>query len=315
MKEGFAVRNRWLKTAAVATALAVGITACDDMTDSPQMETSSVQVLLTDAAAEYVGTAGVDIGSVELIPSEQGAEPVLLTDDGTDGVVNLLDLQGEATSQIADATVDAGTYRQLRLIVDSATVELKSGYEFSDGSTSRALFVPSGAQTGIKLNLAEGDAVSEGGLQFQGGDTQVLVLDFDVGQSFVIQGNPDTMAGIQDILFTPAIRVAVNDVAGSISGDIALAGGAADSISVEGITVTAEPVATGMLEAYQTATATAVTDSSGSYTINYLVPGSYAVDIPDSSYVSAPDSVEVTVDRDQDLTGVDLQIDSLVSGS
>lgn len=308
------MHKQWIKTAAVATALAVGLTGCDDTTEGPTMDTSNVQVLLTDATSDYVGAARVDIGAVELIPSDDTTDAVVLTDDGTAGLVDLLDLQGEATAQLADAMIDAGTYSQLRLMVDSATVELASGYEFADGSSSKTLFVPSGAQTGIKLNLAEGDAVSEGGLVFEGGDTQVLVLDFDVHQSFVIQGSPDTPAGIQDMLFTPAIRVVVSDVAGSIAGTVSLTSGAPDSISVDGITVTAEPTDDGLLEAYQTETATAVTDSTGSYTIHYLVPGTYTVDIPDSSYVSTPDSVEVTVDRDQDLTGVDLQVESLVSG-
>lgn len=298
----------------MVAALAVGLTGCENAADGPSADSAGVQVLLTDAAADHIASARVDIGAVELLPADSEGTVVTLTEDATDGTVDLLDLEGTATAQLADTTIDSGTYSQIRLMVDSATVELASGYEFNDGSTSRTLFVPSGAQTGIKLNLADGDAVSEGGLMFEAGDPQVLVLDFDVAQSFVLQGSPGTPAGIEDVLFTPAIRVAVHDVAGSISGTVSLASSAPDSIAVSGVTVSATPTDEGMLEAYQTSTATAATDSTGSYTINYVVPGSYAVDLPDSVYTTAQDSVEVTVDNDQDVTGIDLEIMSLVSG-
>jgi hypothetical protein len=34
----------------------------------------------------------------------------------------------------------------------------------------------------------------------------VVLVDFDVDQNFVIQGNPETPAGINGILFTPVLR-------------------------------------------------------------------------------------------------------------
>ena len=110
------------------------------------------------------------------------------------------------------------------------------------------------------------------------------------------------------------IALTGNDVAGSISGTISRASGAPDSIDVEGVTVLADPVDEGTLEAYQTELATAVTDSAGAYTIHYLVPGTYDVDLPDSLYTTTPDSVEVTVDDAEGVTDINLEITSLVSG-
>jgi hypothetical protein len=81
--------------------------------------------------------------------------------------------------------------------VDSASVVLKEGYTFSDGvTTEMELTIPSGAQTGIKVQLlepvqAEEEVVTE------------IAIDADVEANFVIQGNPETPAGIQGILFTP----------------------------------------------------------------------------------------------------------------
>ena len=145
------------------------------------METqATLNVLLTDSPSQYIEQAMVDIGPVELIGGAGG--PVLLTDDGTNGLVNLLDLQDAATMALASEQVEAGTYAQLRLVVEAASVTLKSDWTFPDGSSSADLTVPSGAQTGIKLNLSAGDAAGgEGGVEILPGE-MVLVVDFDVNQ-------------------------------------------------------------------------------------------------------------------------------------
>jgi hypothetical protein len=263
----------------------------------------------------------VDIGAVQLVPGDadgMGNDSlgiITLTDDGTDGMVNLLELQNEATSQLADTEIPAGTYSQLRLIVDSARVELAEGYEFRDGGTSRTLFVPSGAHTGIKLNLKGSNGDGEGtmgGVEITPGQT-VLVLDFDVNQSFRIQGNPETPAGIRSVHFQPTLRVVVHNVSGSVSGTVTAA---ADSMNVVGLTVTAEPQGDGLLEAYQTQTATAVTDSTGAYTIHFMVPGDYAVSVAaDSGFVAAPASTDVTVGEAASVTGIDFEIQEDAGGS
>lgn len=308
---------------ALSTALAVGVVACEQTTTGLKQETdgpgvedgvANLTVLLTDAPSDYVGAAWVDIGEVQLLPADEanGGGPITLTTEGTEGMVNLLELEGEATAQLANMDIDPGIYKQLRLIVDSARVDLADGYTFRDGSTSMSLKVPSGAQTGIKLNLwgAGGDDVDDmdedSGVNIHPGQT-VLVVDFDVNQSFRIQGNPETPAGIKSMHFQPTMRVTVRDVAGSISGTVS---GAADSINVEGLTVTADPTGTGTVEGYQTMTATALTNEDGTYTIHYLVPGEYEVSVtPDEGYLALPAVQTVTVGEDEDVMGIDFEID------
>lgn len=305
-----------LKGTALAAALLVGVAACDDTgTTGLTPGDATLKVLLTDAPGDYVAAARVDIGAVELVPGEgQEGGIVTLTEDGTDGYVDLLDLQGEATAQLAELEIESGTYSQIRLIVDSAEVELIDGYQFNDGTTTKTLFVPSGAQTGIKLNLTGSNGDGEGtggGVEIAPGET-VLVLDFDVSQSFVIQGNPESPAGINGMLFTPTIRVVVNDVAGSISGTVT---GAADSIDVAGLVVTADPLGDGALEEYQSQTATATTDSAGTYVMHFVVPGDYAVSVAaDSGFVASPAGTDVTVGEAEDVTGIDFEIDEESGG-
>lgn len=265
---------------------------------------TTVTILLTDAPADYIATAEVDIGRVELISSDDGeGAPVLLSEDGTDGFVNLLDLQDAATMQLAQADIEAGAYAQLRLIVEAARVSLVEGYTFRDGSTEKDLFVPSGAQTGIKLNLHDEDETEE--FEILEGET-VLVLDFDVTQSFVLQGNFETPAGVHGVIFTPAIRVTARDVAATISGVVS---GADEGIDVEGLTVRATPLGEGDVAGYQTEVGTALTAEDGSYTIHFLVPGDYEVTVDlDEGLASDPESHTVELGESEDATGVDFEI-------
>ena len=294
------MRSTLFRTGAVLLA-AVAFTACDDST-SPN-GTAQLTVLLTDAPSMYLDSAWVDIGAVELIGGEGG--PILLSDDGTDGFVDLMQLQGVATEALADVEIPAGTYNQLRLVVEAARVKLADGYTFNDGSVRDDLTVPSGAQTGIKLNLKAADSeAGDGGVEIAGGQT-VLVVDFDVNQSFVIQGNPETPAGINGILFKPTLRVVVNNVAGSISGTVSTEIADFDLTSV---VVMAEPVEGTTLELYQSMTGTATVDpEDGSYTIYYLVPGDYDVSV-DAGEGFTADAVSVTVGESENVTGVDFVI-------
>lgn len=297
------------------SVLLVGLVAagCDQDTvgldDELALDTDTkVTILLTDAPSDYIGAAEVDIGRVELLPGDDG-ERIVLSEDGTDGFVNLLDLQGAATMQLAEADIEPGAYHQIRLIVEAARVELAEGYEFRDGTTMKDLKVPSGAQTGIKLNLhPEGDGEP---FVFVPGET-VLVLDFDVSQSFVLRGNPKTPAGLHGVIFTPAIRVTAMDVAASISGTVSAAD---EAVSVEGLTVRAEPVDAGDVPGYQTQTGTALTAEDGSYTIYFLVPGTYEVSVElGDGFASEPEMVTVELGDSENATDVDFEI-SQVTGS
>lgn len=300
------LRHKTSKVALAAAIIGLGVAGCDDGT-GPQGD-ASVRVLLTDAPIVYVASAWVDIGAVELIPAN-GDGPIVLTEDGTDDFVDLLDLQGAVTHTLADADVGAGDYTQIRLIVEAARVELAEGYEFNDGSTEKDLFIPSGAQTGIKLNLSYADGDEEGGpVTITAGET-VLVVDFDVSKSFVIQGNPETPAGINGMIFKPTLRVVVQDVAASISGTITTE---LEGVSLEGLQVVATPDDAGSLEEYQTLEGTAVTNADGEYTIHFLVPGQYTVTVtaPDG-LTSDPESATVELGEDEDATDVDF---ALVAG-
>lgn len=297
-----------LRTIAIGAVLG-GAAACSD--GGPAGD-ASLTLQLTDAGAEYIDAAWVDIGRVEVIPADEGA-PMLVTEDGTDGEVNLLDLTGLTAQTMGSMDFEAGTtLHQVRLFVESARVKLKAPWEFNGGGDERTLTVPSGAQTGIKLNLQGSDG-DEGGFVVPEGET-VLVVDFDVNRSFVLQGNPETEAGVSGVHFQPTLRVVLRDVAGGISGQVATDLG----VDVNGLIVTAVPTTESFMEIYQTQEASGLTtgeaEAAGSYDLVYLVPGTYNVSVAlpeDPAYadlVVQPAVQEVVVGEGAMVTDIDFQI-------
>ena len=289
---------------AVAAVGALGLAACDPIEPRDPGDTE-VQVWLTDASVDFLEEAWVDIGAIEMVPA--GGAPISLTTDGTSGEVDLLELREQDPLQIAGQDIEPGVYSQLRITIESARVLLDAAYVFEAGGRERTLPIPAGAQGGVALNLEVTGVVDDsvGAIDVQAG-LLVLMVDFDVNQSFVIQGDPEAPEGIDDIVFTPKLRVAVRPLAGSVSG-VVRAG--ATGVDVTGLTVTARPLNEGLLEPYQTQTATAAVGPDGSYTLPFMAPGRYAVnvDVP-AGFATEPGITEAVVDAAENVTGINFQI-------
>lgn len=303
--DGNVLRHRLVAVAAPLLMLAAG--ACDE-TVSPG-GTGQFSVALTDAPSAMFSEATVDIGAIQLVGEAGG--PITLTQDG--GVHDLLDLQNGVMADLATLDIDAGTYHQLRLIVESAEVTLAEGYEFADGSTTRSLFVPSGARTGVKINLRHADDTSEGsaGVEIASGEEILVVLDMDVSQNFVLQGDPDGPEGLLDVLFTPLVRATVEDVAGSISGTVTYTSATpSDETEFASIEAVLDESTSTLLEEMQTTTATTTAGADGSYKIWFLSPGTYDVsasaNIGGTDYADGPRTVPV--EDAENVTGVNFDL-------
>ena len=178
--------------------------ACSDAT-GPHL--SRVRVELTDAPSDIIAQADVWISQVYL---QGGGEEAGSTDGGGGRVVlfenadeprhyDLLTLQDGVTADLTGfVEVDAATYQSLRLVVDSARITLIEGVTFEDGADYVTLFVPSGSQSGIKVKLNDPIEAAEG-------ESVSIVVDFDVDDNFVIQGDHGT-GGVRNILFTPSLK-------------------------------------------------------------------------------------------------------------
>lgn len=290
-----------------APFFALGAVACEDST-SPEEGTGQFSVALTDAPSAMFAEAVVDIGAIQLVGS--GGPPITLTTDG--GVHDLLELQDGVMADLATLEIEAGTYHQLRLIVESAQVTLAEGFEFADGSTTRTLFVPSGARTGIKVNLRHADADEESaGVEISSGETILVVLDMDVERNFVLQGDPDGPQGLLDVLFTPLVRATVADVAGSISGTVTYSSDTpADETEFATIEAELDESTSLVLEEMQTTTVTTTAAADGTYTLWFVSPGTYDVSasatIGGTLFSDGPQTVPVG--EDEDVTGIDFDL-------
>ena len=130
---------------------------------------------LTDAPATF-DSVFVTISTVEI---ENSADGTWTTLADTPQKFDLLTLQNGATALLGGNDLAAGSYGQLRLLVDSASVV--------SGGVESPLTIASGAQTGIKLDL---DATVEDG------NTYSLVIDYNAGQSIKQTGMGYLMAPV-----------------------------------------------------------------------------------------------------------------------
>ena len=170
------------------------------LTDAP-FPTDSVQSVdvfvvridgRTQASTEADASAAIDPTSSLAAGWVTVAEP--------NAKFNLLTLTGGTSATIGQAALTAGSYQSLRLILDvsQSSVTLKNGTTLTATSTPSILF-PSAGLTGIKIQLASPIAVAAGA-------TTTVLVDFDVGNSFVLRGNTILQNGL---LFTPVVRATV----------------------------------------------------------------------------------------------------------
>jgi hypothetical protein len=171
--------------ALLATVLAA--TGCDESGGPAGAgDPTSVTVLLTDAPGDVVH-AWVDIGEVYLQGGdgeEDGGGRVTLF-AGPSGPLDLIELIDDV-EELATVVIPAGRYGQLRIVLEGAAIELENGEVYAtDGfdppgslPVTGELVCPSCNTSGFKVLLQgrELDLLD---------DEELLVLDFDAGESFV----------------------------------------------------------------------------------------------------------------------------------
>ena len=283
--------KRTLLGVAAAGALLVTLTGCADgtaasngtlsvvLTDAPfpfddvasaDMHVVRIDARLaesSDAEAEQVDEADQVAGSEELANRDPRSGWVTVA--APDRSVNLLALQNGTTTNLGEITLPTGRYRGFRLVLDTdrSSVTLKDGTVLR-GNAQPGIAWPSAGRTGIKLNLAQPVSLVEGGT--------VMVVDFDLGNSFVLRGNTITENGL---LFKPVIRATARDVTGSLAGTLRCAApDGATSTAVEAGTVELLAAGTALADVDPTrVVSTTMTSATGEFRFAYALPGTYAL--------------------------------------
>lgn len=183
---------KYMTVAALTTALA----ACGG--GSSGDSTGSMSLDVTDAPTDKFTKVEITFTGVTLQPADGQAIEFTFDEPKT---LDLLQLQGGETAPLLnEEEVPAGEYEWIRLTLD---VDNSFVYE---GDVQYTLFVPSGAQTGLKL--VSGFTVA------QGGSTN-FTIDFDARKSIV-----DPQGNVADYFLKPALRLIDNLEAGSIAGTV-----------------------------------------------------------------------------------------------
>ena len=189
---------------AAAGGLLLGLGAC--MSDSD--ESGSFTLGVTDAPVDDAESVVVQFTGVE-VHSEDGDTERFEFDEARQ--IDLLSLQGDSSENLLeDEELDAGDYEWIRLNVDAERGTLDSYIQLENGE-EHSLFIPSGAETGLKL-------VS--GFTMAAGGTADFTIDFDLRKSVF---NPAQEVSGQDYKLRPALRLVdnleVGTLAGTVTGD------------------------------------------------------------------------------------------------
>lgn len=187
-----------------------------------------------------------------------------------DRTFNLLELVNGVSALLGEQQLEAGTYTQIRIIVENAIARV-------DG-VDEELTIPSGPQTGIKL---------VGNFTIESEEITDLLLDFDVEQSVRNLGNGDWE-------MRPTIRVVPVVLSGSISG-VVLPIGSNAVVNV---------YAAGSADLVTTTQVDALT---GEFMVKGLLAGTYDIQIVAEGFSLATVSgVAVTAGAETEASGVTL---------
>jgi hypothetical protein len=247
-----------------------------------------------------LSAAEIDVDRVE-VQSASGFVEIPLT-GAVGGVVtlDLLQLRSGLDAALAVGSLPTGTYHQIRLhIVDTRLV-------FTDGSPTQSFKVPSGMQSGLKINVNPDFVIANG-------QTTPLLLDFDLSSSFHVTGTggdpdcADLKTGENTVIFNPVVHAVNTDETGVVQGVVS----DASAVPTGDVEVTAFPAGT-VVDSTTVPVATTfsapagMTAAEGTYAM-HLDPGSYdlyvrAQGATDRTLVASAVSVSTGAVVTEDLT-------------
>ena len=170
------------------------LNGCSDEVDEQSTVNLRVIDSSTDLAKELtIDTEGYSAVNVSIIRIELTGEDtvVVLEDYATHPLlINLLDLGSSGNLLVDGAEIPLGTYNKVRMILDApeeqnqAPVNPASFLTLDGDATEYPIFIPSGSQTGLKVNLTPN-------IELVDGSSFEIVFDFNSENTIKKTGQND----------------------------------------------------------------------------------------------------------------------------
>ena len=173
----------------------LGLSGCSESpTDNSNGTQGDIKLYLVDSPGDYdaVNIVVTEV-SVHLTSSDTVSGWTIISDSTR--TINLLNLTNGNFDILGTHRLDVGRYSQIRLKIGTGSNVVVDG-------VTHSLEIPSGSQSGLKLNHQ---------FEIEAETLYELTLDFDASRSIHITGNGQYK-------MNPVIRVVANIVSGSISG-------------------------------------------------------------------------------------------------
>lgn len=292
--------SRGLRTFAVlAVAAAALLAGCSKNSGGPTgaSGTGHMSIAMTDATSPDVQAAVVTISKIYLVgnaadTANASGQVVLMS---TPVTTDLLTLSNDVDQLVDSAAVDAGTYTQLRFVIDGGYIQTvdaqgnthvyaTANYAHAPATVDGTLTCPSCGQSGIKVNLQ-----SAGGLTVSDAQSTSLLVDFNVADTFGHQAGNSSQW-----VMHPTLKASEVSLAGKINvslvmdSTLTLPSVAGSVLTLADFKAELKPSTADSTSPGETLSLGAVTSDSAAATFNYIVPGSYTVTLV------GPDSVTFT---------------------
>jgi hypothetical protein len=224
-------------------------------------------ITITGCNAPNVGTATAFDACTQTSATVTSNKPsrfplgtTVVTYTAVDRLGNVGTATQRVTANLGGSNLPVGSYKSFRLVIDAD----KSSITMNDNSKPDIKW-PSAGKNGIKIILDKPFDVTTG--------TTNLLIDFDVGRSFVVRGNSISQNGL---LFKPVIHATTQQSTGAISGTVR--GDNATGPVIAGATVEVLKAGTTLGDTNpNNIVRTAVTDANGNFTLAFVPPGTYVV--------------------------------------
>jgi hypothetical protein len=172
---------------------------------------STMNLGIAAGAVDTASRVVVEFTGVELQPS--GGGNAITFNFASPKQIDLLTLQnGSIAELLSGATVPAGHYEWIRLLLNVGSNNVVSGSYIEINGAQYSLIVPSGEQTGLRLVQ---------GFTMTANQVANFTVDFVLQQAITAPPG-QKVGGIQAYLLRPALRLIDNVQAGAISGTVAL---------------------------------------------------------------------------------------------